>query len=69
MTMMRAFTILAFWRDRKPSGESRVSWPEERVKRRREPRAGDRWVDGSGRVHVLAVLDEDGRVTTGDVSL
>jgi hypothetical protein len=35
----------------------------------RPPRPGDRWTDGSGRVHVLAVRDDDGNMTTGDVRL
>jgi hypothetical protein len=66
--MIRAFTILAFWRDRKPSGESRVQWPKE-LRQKRKPRAGDWWVDGSGRKHTLIQSDDGTAVTTGDVPL
>jgi len=35
----------------------------------RTPRQGDRWTDGSGRVHILMAHDEDGTMTTDGVRL
>jgi hypothetical protein len=34
-----------------------------------EPRAGDRWTDGNGRVHVLAARDEDENLVADGVRL
>ena len=61
-------SVIIAWRKRDSRDVNRVEWYTV-SRRKREPRAGDWWVDGNGRTHVLGVKDDEGRVTTGDVPL
>ncbi len=60
------YGLLAAWRKHRARDASRV---QHLTKSKRLVRPGDRWTDGSGRVHVLTVRDNDGNMTTDGVVL